>query len=151
MAINFAIYASGEVLPTLTPGLSISGEAVFFVDLKQDPLTGTYDINSEQMGRGSRIPTIGGVVLQDFGVLECDRVIRLEAENTAITSGEILKLQQAYEVVNGKYYFTDGQNCWQVQFAKPGGFKYSQNMQAMFYGKDLFVYTMTLNVVSKEI
>jgi hypothetical protein len=151
VSVNFAIYASGEVAPTLTPALSISGESIFFVDLKQDPLSGTYDLQSQPMGRGSRFQTIGGVVIQDFGVVESDRVIHIATETSAITSGEIAELQQAYETVDGTYYFTDSLQCWKVQFARPGGFMYSQNMKAKFYNKDLYDYELTLYVLSKEI
>lgn len=153
MAVKFVLYTSGEEDATLDPVGDLDPETFngVIINLKSDPLGGKYDLYPNTMGRGSRIPTIGGVVYQDFGVLECDRVIQLAVENSAISSATIAQLQAAFEEVDGQYYFTDSVNCWAVRFARPGGFSYIQDLRAKHFAIDIYSYELNLNVVSKDL
>lgn len=153
MSVRFVLYTSGEVNATLDPVGTLDPDTFngVIIDLGADPLSGKYDLFPQTMGRGSRIQTIGGVVDQDFGVFECDRTIQVVVENTAISQANITLLQNAFETVDGQYYFTDSVNCWAIKFARPGGFSYIQDLRAKHYGHDIFNYELNLNVISKDI
>jgi hypothetical protein len=99
--------------------------------------------------RGSVIPTLGGVVVQDFGVQIQDQRITFSDEAAL---SEITKeaLKTLYEVSSGEYYFTDGYDCWLVQFARPNGFIYRRNLVSSFHNVARFDYTINLIVKDHE-
>jgi hypothetical protein len=92
-----------------------------------DPLEGEYDPEFEWNGRGADIPTLGGLVIQDYGVIEKDRKIRVAGRdlNGALRSA----LESKYLVANGEWHFTARRaaniaaDVWKVRFRRvPRGF-----------------------------
>lgn len=149
MANKFCIYST-EVSPTVDPdNAAIAPDTLIVFD--QDPLFGEYDPNGSDQDRGTVIRTLGGVVVQDFGLVEQDGVITL-SDTDALEADTVTALKTAYAVVDGQYYFTDGYECWKVQFSRnPKGLKFFRNILAAYHGTHLFSYEIQLLVISKEI
>ncbi|WP_320043183.1 hypothetical protein [uncultured Desulfobacter sp.] len=149
MASKFRIYST-EVSATVDPdNAAITPGTLIAFD--QDPLFGEYDPDGSEQDRGTVIRTLGGVVVQDFGVVEQDGEITL-SDTDALEAGTVMALKTAYAVVDGQYYFTDGYECWKVQFSRnPRGLKTFRNILAAYHGTHLFSYEIRLQVISKEI
>jgi len=144
---KFTIF-SIELGPSLAPG--VQGGYATLVVLDRDPIvTGKYDDHAGTTVRGSVIPTLGGVVVQDFGVQIQDQRISFSDE-AALSKATIDALRAAYEVSSGLYYFTDGYDCWKVRFSRPDGFAYRRNLVSSFHGVARFDYVINLVVKDHE-
>ena len=146
---KFRLYST-EIVATLDPDSADPAPATL-IAFDQDPLHAEYNPVGSTQDRGSVIRTLGGVVIQDFGVVESDGIISFSDE-TALSSSTISALQAAYETVDGQWYFTDGYECWKVQFSRnPKGFKSWRNLLFSYHGNHMFSYEIQFLVVSKEI
>jgi hypothetical protein len=144
---KFSIFST-ELGPSLDPtSLEDLEDLVVF---SRDPIaTGTYNPYAGSQMRGSVIPTLGGVVVQDFGVQIQDQRITISDE-AAMSKAKIDALIALYEVSDGEYYFTDGYDCWKFKFARPNGFAYRRNLIAASFGIHIYDYEMSLVVTDKE-
>jgi hypothetical protein len=148
MANQFCIFST-DVDPEIDPQ-GMSPPPATLVVFEQDPIFGEYDTAAGTRGRGSKFETLGGVVLQDFGVVAGDEQIRIAEENVHMPSGStfISDVDALFDAVDTEYYFTDGVNCWTVRFARPDGFKYRRNMLFKIKeGEDVFSYEILFDVV----
>lgn len=141
----FALYST-EAVPTTTPA-SLSPTPAIFVTLDQDPLFGTYEPEAGQMGRGSQNQTLGGVVVQDFGVCLQDQRIKI-AEDNALSQATVDALRSASATAGGEYFFTDGYEVWKVAFLRPGGFRAWRNM--LYAANGVTIYSYEINFVVLE-
>jgi hypothetical protein len=152
MRNKFVIF-SIELGPSLDPqSLEIPLEKMVVFD--KDPIdaggsSASYKPYSGSTTRGSVIPTLGGVIIQDFGSQIMDQ--RIIFSDTAAISKATVDALVALEAISGReYYFTDGYDCFKVQFARPLGFVYQRNLITSFYNKALFDYTINLVVKDHE-
>lgn len=122
------------------------------IDLGEEPLFGDYDPQAGSSGRGTRIPTLGGAVDQDFGSFASDGRIALALSDVPLDAETVSALESAYATVDGQYYFTDSVSCWKVKFAKPEGLRIRQNLlyQASA-GVGVYSIELLLKIDSKEI
>jgi len=130
---------------------TLSPAPTTLIDLGEDPLSGDYNIAAGSAGRGSRIPTLGGAVDQDFGVYDEDGKITLAVTDSPIAASVMADMDTAFAVVDAQYYWTDGQSCWKVKFEKPGGWQYRKNLFWAVQDEDVFSYELQLKVDSKDI
>lgn len=149
MADKFRIYSS-EIAPTLDPDNAGTPPATNIV-FDQDPHYGIYTQSGSDIDRGSIIQTLGGAVIQDFGVNIVDEIISF-SDTDALIQATVTALLAAYSIVDEQWYFTDGYGCWKVQFSrKPRGFTYFRNLIFSEQGFHIFSYSVQLLVLSKEI
>ena len=92
-----------------------------------DPIEGEYDPEFEWDGRGSHVTTLGGSVIQDYGVNELDRKIRVAGRDLNNTLRA--ELETKYLQPNTEWHFTARKaeavaaDVWKVQFRRvPRGF-----------------------------
>ena len=145
---DFAFYST-DIDPTTDPANADPAPSTLVV-LDQPPLFGEYDPGGGEMGRGSVHLTLGGQVIQDFGVFEEDQRISF-SDSDALSSATVAALKALHEAIDGEYYFTDGYNVWKIRFARPGGFRSRRNLFWAHHGTNIFSYEINLIVVSKEI
>lgn len=149
---DFAFYST-EIQPTVSPATASPAPATLIV-LDQPPLFGSYDFDAGEVGRGSVIPTLGGNVIQDFGVIDGDKRISF-SESDALTAATVAALKVIHAVVDGEYFFTDGFQIWRVKFARPNGFKARKNLLMAQYADetgypgDRYSYEINLIVVAE--
>jgi len=149
MADKFRIFST-EIVATLDPDNADPLPTTNIV-FDQDPHHGTYEQPSSSNDRGSVIQTLGGSIVQDFGTNIQDKVISF-SDTDALSQATITDLISAYAVVDGEWYFTDGYECWTVQFSRaPSGFTYFRNLLFSENGLHVFSYSIQLLVRSKEI
>ena len=149
MAVKFAIYST-DIAATLNPW-NADPQPATMIDLGEDPIHGTCDINAGAKGRGARIPTLGGAVDQDYGSFAQDGQIKIGAQDSPVLAATISTLESAFSTVDGQYYFTDTVNCWKVKFAKPNGVLVWMNLFWKAQSQNVYSYEILLNVVSKDI
>lgn len=146
--VKFVIFST-ELGPALDP-YDEYDDYVSIVRFDRDPIaTGSYDDHAGSVMRGSVIPTLGGVVVQDFGVMIQDQRISFSDE-AAISEITKEALKTLFEVSSGEYYFTDGYDCWKVKFARPNGFVYKRNLVTSFHNIARFDYSISLVVLDHE-
>jgi len=146
MSSKFRIFST-EIDATTDPD-NASPAPVTLIAFNQDPLFATYNPEASESDRGTVIKTFSGNVIQDFGVVESDGRISF-SDQEALSTHIAGKLKEAYEVVDGEWYFTDGYDCWKVQFSRnPRGFKTFRNLIYSAGGNHLFSYEINLVVVS---
>jgi hypothetical protein len=145
---KFAIFST-EMGPSLDPvNMSTPPEDVVVFD--RDPIaTGEYDPHVGTTTRGIVIPTLGGVVVQDFGEQIMDQRIRI-SDDAAMSKSIAESLYALYIVASTEYYFTDGYDCFLMQFARPNGFTYRRNLISSFYNVPMFDYEINLVVKAIE-
>jgi len=68
-----------------------------------DPIEGEYDSEFEWDGRGASVPTLGGRVIHDYGMLEADRNIRIAGSD--LTEAERDALESKY-AAGGEWHFS---------------------------------------------
>jgi hypothetical protein len=92
-----------------------------------DPIEGEYDSEFEWDGRGADIPTLGGRIIQDWGISEKDRKIRVAGRDLNSTLRD--ELETKYLGVDQEWFFTARKaagvdaDVWRVQFRRvPRGF-----------------------------
>ena len=146
---KFRIFST-DISPTLDPSNALPAPATLVV-FDQDPLFGRYEYGQLSKDRGSIIKTFGGAVIQDFGVKIIGETITLSDSN-ALSQQTVSDLEACYNVVDGKWYFTDGYNCWKVQFSRdPRGFYATRNLLFAAHSVHIFSYTIVLLVLEKGI
>jgi len=141
----FSIYST-EVAATTTPE-TLSPAPTVLITLDQDPLFGSYDPEAGTMGRGSQNQTLGGVVVQDFGVCLQDQRIKITEDN-ALSQATVDALRTVSATIDGEYYFTDGYDIWRVAFLRPGGFRAWRNM--LYAANGVTIYSYEINFVVLE-
>jgi hypothetical protein len=135
-------------LGVMTSPIDEYDELEYLFVFRDDPIAkGNYDPHAGTTVRGSVIPTLGGVVVQDFGPMVMDQRISFSDEAT-LTDEDVTYLITLYELSSQELYFTDGYDCWKVQFSRPDGFKYKRNLISSFYNNARFDYE--INLVVKE-
>lgn len=145
---KFAIFST-ELGPMLDPRDEYDA-LVSLVFLDRDPIaTGSYNPYAGSEMRGTVIPTLGGVVVQDFGRQIQDQRISISDE-AAISLATRTALITLYEISSGVYYFTDGYECWEVQFVRPNGLITRRNLMTSFFNRPMFDYEINLVVKDKE-
>lgn len=148
MPSKFVIF-SIELGPMLNPQASFT-PLTDMVVFDRDPIaTGKYDPYAGSTTRGAVIPTLGGVVIQDFGPQIMDQRI-IFSDEAAISKTTVDALVLLEAVSSGEYYFTDGYDCFKVQFARPLGFAYRRNLISSFFDVARFDYEVTLVVKDHE-
>jgi hypothetical protein len=135
---------------SLTPN-TLSPAPTTLIDLGEDPLFGEYNMAAGSIGRGARIPTLGGAVDQDFGTYDEDSKITLAVTDSPVAASIMADMDAAFAAVDTQYYWTDGVNCWKVKFEKPGGWQYRKNLLYAFHDEDVFSYELQFKVDSKDI
>lgn len=147
---DFAFY-SMDIDPTTDPANAVPAPETLVI-LDQVPILGDgqYDLQAGEIGRGSVIQTLGGVVIQDFGVVDGDQRISF-SDSDALSAATVTDLKALNETIDGEYYFTDGFNVWTVRFARPGGFIYRRNLFWAQHDEEIYSYEINLIVVSQEI
>lgn len=147
---DFAFYST-DITPTTDPANANPAPATLVV-LDQPPilLGGEYNFDAGETGRGSVIQTLGGVVVQDFGVIEGDGRISF-SEFDALSASTVAGLKTIHETVDGEYYFTDGFRVWKVRFMRPNGFKARLNLFWAQHDESIYSYEIKLIVISQEI
>jgi hypothetical protein len=145
--MDFAFY-SVDIDPTTDPASADPAPETLVV-LEQAPLLGqgVCDLHAGETGRGSVIRTLGGAVVQDFGVVNGDQRISF-SDTDALGADTIAALTAIHETVDGEYYFTDGYDIWRVRFARPNGFKYRRNLFWAHHGTMIYSYEINLVVVA---
>lgn len=147
---DFAFYST-DISPTIDPANADPAPATLVV-LDQPPILppGQYNFDAGETGRGSVIQTLGGNVIQDFGVIAGDGRISF-SDTDALSSTTVAALKTIHETVDGEYYFTDGFSVWKVRFLRPNGFKYRKNLFWAQHGQSIYSYEIHLIVISQEI
>lgn len=148
MSGKFAIFST-ELGPMLDPANNATPPASLVVFDKDPTVTGDYDHFAGSVMRGSVIPTLGGVVIQDFGEQIMDQRITFSDE-AAISKNTVDAIVALEVITSGEYYFTDGYDCWKVQFARPLGFIYRRNLVSSFFNVARFDYEINLVVKDHE-
>jgi hypothetical protein len=143
---DFALY-SIDIDPTTDPANADPAPSGLVV-LDQPPLFGAYDPAGGEVGRGSVFQTLGGAVVQDFGVFDQDQRIAF-SESDALSEETVAALKSLHDTVDGEYYFTDGYDVWKVRFARPNGFKYRRNLFWAHHEITVYSYEIELIVVAK--
>lgn len=145
------IFYSTEIAATLTPK-TVTPAPTTLIELEQLPILGDAAFNEQagELGRGSVIQTLGGVVIQDFGVVVSDGHI-VFSDTDALGATTIGALKTIHETVDGQYYLTEGVNCWKVQFARPNGFIYRKNLYWAQHNQVIYSYSIDLIIISKSI
>ncbi len=149
MAIEFYLFST-ERGASLNPA-TLNPLPATLIALGEDPLFGDYDPEAGTKGRGSRIPTLGGAVHQDFGVNVADGRIHLSVQESPLPASVIQAMETAHAVTDGLWYWSDSVNCWKVRFARPDGFKRWRNLFWKARNKEVFSYELKLQIVSKDI
>ena len=143
---DFAFYST-DINPTTDPANADPLPATLVV-LDQPPVFGEYDFEAGSVGRGSVHATLGGQVVQDFGVFDVDGRITF-SDTDALSADTVDDLQALWATVDGEYYFTDGYNMWKVGFLRPDGFKARKNLLFAHHGQDIYSYEIALIVLEK--
>jgi len=146
---KFAFFST-DIAATLDPKTAVPAPAIL-ICLDRDPVhSGGYEPNAGSDGRGSVIPTLGGAVVQDFGFFDEDLAIKL-SDTDAMSQARRDALWTISRVVDGRYYFTDGYECFEVAFLRPGGFRAWKNLYWAERGVMVFSYEIKLSVIEKKI
>jgi len=144
---DFAFYST-EIDPTTDPAAADPAPETLVV-LDQVPILGDarYELQAGETGRGSVIPTLGGAVVQDFGVVDGDQRISF-ADSDALSAETVADLRTIHETVDGEYFFTNGYDIWRVRFARPAGFRYRRNLFWAAHGTVIYSYEINLIVAA---
>jgi len=144
---DFAFYST-EIDPTTDPANADPAPETLVV-LDQLPILGdgTYDLQGGEIGRGSVHQTLGGVVAQDFGIVDGDQRISF-SDSDALSSETVAELKTIHETIDGEYFFTDGFDIWRVRFQRPGGFRYRRNLYWAAHGTAIYSYEINLIVTA---
>lgn len=144
----FALYTT-DIIPTTNPAEASPPPASLAV-FDQDPIFGEYDTLAGSIGRGSVQQTLGGVVVQDFGIVAGDGRIRI-VERDAMSQAVVDSIQTMHGIPNGQFYFTDGIDVWRVQFTRPNGFRAWRNLLWAARGHVVYSYEINLIVVAEGV
>jgi hypothetical protein len=112
-------------------------------------LNGEYDNFGDYPGRGSVHRTLGGIVIQDFGVNVVDRTIKLSGVD-ALLEDTVTAIKTMHDIAGGQYYFSDGYERFKVQFSRdPAGFRFWLSYPFARFRK-LYSYEINLLVLEKR-
>lgn len=141
---DFWIYstnASPETSPTT---------ATYHVKLDDAPiLNGEYDNYGDYPGRGSVHRTLGGIIVQDFGVKVVDRRIKISGVD-ALSESTVATIKMLHDVVGGQYFFSDGYERYLIQFSRdPSGFRFWLSYPYARFRK-LYSYEINMIVLEKR-
>ena len=136
---KFAFYST-DIDPTTDPA-NASPQPETIVVLRRDPIAGEYDPMGGNPTRGAVIPTLGGVVVQEYDDIISDQRITI-SDKDALTQSNIDTLKTMAS--SGEWYFTDGYDIWKVQFSRPRGFTYRRNILLAHSGKTVYNYDIEL-------
>lgn len=143
MPARFCIYTT-DANPITVPD-----SASTHIDLDDPPWDGEYDNFGDATGRGSVHRTLGGTVVQDFGVKDSDRTIRIAGTDDLLVS-TVASLDALYKTTGGVYLFTDGYEFYRVRFSRdPAGFRYWRNLKYAQKGRSYFSYEINLIVIER--
>ncbi len=98
----------------------IAADAAFAIDVTefyQDPVGGIYNSRYEWERRGSILPCLSGVQVQDFGFDMQDRKIFI-SDQYALKQSHVDALWAKCSQRNAEWYFTDGVHVFKVVFWK---------------------------------
>lgn len=116
--MRFYLYATDNVDPAAASNVTEWG---------LDPIEGEYDSEFEWEGRGSVTPTLGGVVIQDYGTSQQDRKLRVAGRG--LDAATRAALESKYLAPNTEYHFIARKSSgapadvFKVQFRRvPRGF-----------------------------
>lgn len=145
---KFALFST-ELGPMLDPVDEYDNLEILFV-FPSDPIgKGSYEPHAGTTVRGSVITTLGGVVVQDFGPQIQDQRISF-ADESVLTLEDVTALISIHELSSRELYFTDGYDCWKVQFSRPDGLVYKRNLITSHHGIARFDYSINLVVLDHE-
>jgi len=99
----------------------------------QDPVNGEYNPRYQWPRRGSILPCLSGVQIQDMGLDMQDRKILIR-DNYALKQSHVDALQAKYEQKGAEWYFTDGVYTFRVVI---WDFQPTLNTRAWFKGLSL--------------
>jgi len=144
---DFAFYST-DIEPTTDPANADPAPETLVV-LDQVPILGNaaYDLMAGEIGRGAVIQTLGGVVIQDFGVVDGDQRISF-SDSDALSADTVADLRTIHETADGEYFLTNGYDIWRVRFARPGGFKYRRNLFWAQHSQEIYSYEINLIVMA---
>jgi len=143
MPAKFVIYTT-DANPITVPESASS-----MVKLDDPPWAGDYDNFGDATGRGSVHRTLGGVVVQDFGVLDSDRTIKI-AGTDALRTSTVTLIDTMYRLKDAVYIFTDGYEFYRVRFSRnPAGFRYWRNLKFAEKARSYYSYEINLIVVER--
>ena len=116
--MRFYLYDTDNVDPALASDVTEWG---------LDPIDGQYDPQFEWDGRGTDVATLSGRVIQDYGLVEKDRKIRIAGHD--LSAALKADIEAKFTTVDGQWNFTAraaagvASDVWTVQFRRvPRGF-----------------------------
>ena len=153
--MKFYLYNTDSPDPAIATGL---------LNWELNPQESEYDPTYEWNGRGADVPTLGGHVYHDYGLVESDRKIRITGSYLDATT--MAALEAKYAATNTEYYFSArkvdavADTIWKVRFRRqPRGFTCELDAPVFMIGRALsqpvptgyerYKYEMVLLVVSK--
>lgn len=141
--VIFSIEMGESIDPVVDFAASPPGYIVVF---DKDPAPdGTYNISRPR--RGSVIPTLDGFVIQNFITSFKDYRIEI-ADEAAFSQATVTYLDSLWDMED-TFFFTDGIQCWTVNFARPDGLSYMHNVAASLFGRNVYDYNMKLVVSNR--
>ena len=143
---DFAFYST-DINPTKDPQNADPAPAQLVVLDEEPSVDGTYSQQEGDIGRGGVIKTLGGIVTQDFGIINGDQRITI-SDRDALTATTIAALKALHETIDGEYWFTDGHDVYKVRFARPNGFRCWRNLLWAAHGLTIYSYEINLIVMS---
>lgn len=138
---KFAIFSTERGI-SIDPA-SLSPAPATLIVFDRDPIaTGNYDPHAGSLMRGSVIPVLDGVVIQNFGYNIEDQRINISDE-AALTLTTINAIKTLYTgTPTTARYFTDGYDCYKVVFSLPDGFVYRRNLLTSWAGIARYDYEL---------
>jgi hypothetical protein len=116
--MRFYLFATDNIDPALASNVTEWG---------LDPMEGEYDPQFEWDGRGADVATLGGRVVQDYGLVEKDRKIRIAGRD--LSAALKSAIESKFTTIDGQWNFTARKSAgapadvWRVQFRRvPRGF-----------------------------
>lgn len=142
MAIELYIYSTDNTNPL---------QAGNRVKLDDAPWVEGIDTYGDTYGRGSVHKTIGGVVVQDFGVLDADRTISFSGVD-ALKQATVDALLTMYRSIGAEWHFTDGVDVFKVKFSRnPPGFRAWRNLKYTHVAYPFYSYEINLIVLDQVV
>ena len=148
---NFALYST-DIDPTLEPWAT-TWDPLPATVIRWDNDVDDADFQPPRfVKRGSVIPTGGGNVVQDMGIVKSDARIVASGSvesGTWISTATAAALRAAYEA-GDEMYFTDGVSVWRVKFL-PGDENYPETTMSLSWkaatATEVWSWSLVLMVV----
>jgi len=151
MSSPYCLYST-DITPTLEPWDADPAPAVL-IRLDNDVDEADYQ-PPRRTRRGAVIPTGGGNVVQDMGVVVTDGRITAGGSVAAaswISTATRDALQAAYEGT-AEWFWTDGHRVWRVRFLPGEDAAFESSMSLSWYhakGAEVWSWSMVLMVLSE--